>query len=327
MSRKRRSRKPQESVEVTERAYTSDGQEAGNPNSGTTLLHVVGNWSFYSAVSIVFVIFVALRGMIVNFSGDFSMAIEYVQIKVFNDGALAWFAYIFVGLLILGATFAVPAIFVLLATKLVNENTRFLDKRYKNLYENHKKLPWVHWVIFFILSFLCSSFIFVVINLYLGGGSYKDILAAWLVSLQFVIVSSLAYIFVIYLYVFYRGTNLKKLSLRRISIGMVVFLLGVLVVFPSNSDIINGGSSDNVYCIQEWDHGQDKNPSGKKVNALPIKYDPEGVQFFTGEYENRRWENVHREYIQFEKGYKVTSGVCKPSISSSQPPQYSRSPQ
>ena len=34
-------------------------------------------------------------------------------------------------------------------------------------------------------------------------------------------------------------------------------------------------------------------------------------------------QNVHREYLQFEKGYKVTSGVCESSsnASSISPPQ------
>ena len=49
---------------------------------------------------------------------------------------------------------------------------------------------------------------------------------------------------------------------------------------------------------------------------------------FTGEYDNstKTWKNegengIHREYLQFERGYKVTSGVCESGSSSVHPPQ------
>lgn len=53
--------------------------------------------------------------------------------------------------------------------------------------------------------------------------------------------------------------------------------------------------------------------------SLPVSYDTRGVHVFTGNYDpgTGKWTNVNREYLQFEKGYKVTSGACKPNSSTS----------
>lgn len=120
----------------------------------------------------------------------------------------------------------------------------------------------------------------------------------------------------------------------------LIFLL--IVLFPALSSM-SYGYIDVAYrrgyvsCISS------ENESFSK-NGIPISYDSRGVHIFTGEYypdeslkyyngisleKGYRWRNVHREYLQFEKGYKVTSGACKPgsNTSSTQPPPYSRSPQ
>lgn len=84
-------------------------------------------------------------------------------------------------------------------------------------------------------------------------------------------------------------------------------------------DVINWDGSGYASCIKDG-----SNPNDKGVTALPISYDTRGVQVFTGEYDSnsKKWKNegengIHREYLQFEKGYKVTSGACKPSSNAS----------
>ena len=89
--------------------------------------------------------------------------------------------------------------------------------------------------------------------------------------------------------------------------------------------VINWDGSGYASCIKDR-----SNPDDKGVTALPISYDTRGVQVFTGEYDSnsKKWKNegenvIHREYLQFEKGYKVTSGACKSGsgMSSVPPPQ------
>lgn len=120
----------------------------------------------------------------------------------------------------------------------------------------------------------------------------------------------------------------------------LVFLLIVLLPALSSKSY---GYIDVAYrrgyvsCISSENEGFSK-------TGIPISYDSRGVHIFTGEYypdesleyyngisseKGYRWRNVHREYLQFEKGYKITSGACKPgsNTSSTQPPPHSRSPQ
>ena len=66
---------------------------------------------------------------------------------------------------------------------------------------------------------------------------------------------------------------------------------------------------------------------------MQYKYEARGVYVFRGEIkannESKKYlSNVNREFLFFEKGYKVTSGVCRQSSPSfKQPPQYSQPPQ
>jgi|GEM_PF-1868856 putative NADH-ubiquinone oxidoreductase chain 2 len=116
-------------------------------------------------------------------------------------------------------------------------------------------------------------------------------------------------------------------NLFKICIMVIPFLL--FVSFPMWSPMyrpgfLNGGSS--VYCISG-------NNGEKPVDAIPYKYEARGVYVFRGEIKtnnegNKYLSNVNREFLFFEKGYKVTSGVCRQSSPSfKQPPQYSRPPQ
>ena len=107
---------------------------------------------------------------------------------------------------------------------------------------------------------------------------------------------------------------------------MVVSVFGVLFLSDSDmADILVGRKEADLSCIKDM-----SNPNDKGVTALPISYDARGVQVFTGEYDSnsKKWKNegenvIHREYLQFEKGYKVTSGACNSGsgTSSVHPPQ------
>lgn len=119
---------------------------------------------------------------------------------------------------------------------------------------------------------------------------------------------------------------IKKIRVLRLVFLVIIFLCVVLPwVGPSyRPSFLNGGSS--VSCI----YG---NNGEEPVEALPYKYEARGVYVFRGEIKTnsegrQSLHDVNREFLLFEKGYKVTSGVCRQSSPSfKQPPQYSRPPQ
>ena len=119
---------------------------------------------------------------------------------------------------------------------------------------------------------------------------------------------------------------IKKIRVLRLVFLVIIFLCVVLPwVGPSyKPSFLNGGSS--VSCI----YG---NNGEEPVEALPYKYEARGVYVFRGEIKTnsegrQSLHDVNREFLLFEKGYKVTSGVCRQSSPSfKQPPQHPRPPQ
>lgn len=119
---------------------------------------------------------------------------------------------------------------------------------------------------------------------------------------------------------------IKKIRVLRLVFLVIIFLCVVLPwVGPSyRPSFLNGGSS--VSCI----YG---NNGEEPVEALPYKYEARGVYVFRGEIKTnsegrQSLHDVNREFLLFEKGYKVTSGVCRQSSPSfKQPPQHPRPPQ
>lgn len=289
--------------------------------------HMIAHWAFYSSVSLAFVIILAIRGMIVSFSGDVSMAVEFVQVKILS-GNLMWAVSLFVGLALISAIFLVP---IVVARKLLCKITSkaSADRRHWGRRE------WWYFLLFLLLNFLLTYMILVMVMLYLAGGSYKHIWQAFGGVLGYIFLGCVIYCLVIVLY-YVSGFKLNNYVQEAF-----VFVLGlsliVLLTAPNGTmDVMNGGYGKGVSCVQDWDYNEDKNPSGTKIDALPVEYDTRGVHIFTGNYipvvydgsVTGRWENVHRDYIQFEKGYKVTSGACKRSsnASSKQLPQSTPSP-
>lgn len=131
--------------------------------------------------------------------------------------------------------------------------------------------------------------------------------------------------------------NFYKIIIFLISRKTIFFFCALLVslltvLFPALS-IGSYGAIDVAYrkgyisCMSSED-------GSSSEKGIPISYDSRGVNIFTGDYyldesleyfngENMekgyRWRNVHRKYLQLEKGYKVTSGVCEsPSVHPSQ---------
>lgn len=111
-----------------------------------------------------------------------------------------------------------------------------------------------------------------------------------------------------------RNICISKFSL----VSLVVIFIVLPWIGPSYTpNFLNGGRS--VSCISG-------NNGEEPVDALPYKYESRGVYVFRGEIktndEGKQYlRNVNREFLLFEKGYKVTSGVCESGSSSVHPPQ------
>lgn len=99
-------------------------------------------------------------------------------------------------------------------------------------------------------------------------------------------------------------------NLFKICIIVIPFLLfGTFSLWSPmyRPGFLNGGSS--VSCISG-------NNGEVPVGAIPYKYEARGVYVFRGEIKTdgggkEYLHDVNREFLFFEKGYKVTSGACK----------------
>ena len=123
-----------------------------------------------------------------------------------------------------------------------------------------------------------------------------------------------------------RGGDYENIYNILTVVVLVVSVFGTLFLSESDMiDILVGTKEGDVSCVRDR-----SNPNDKGVTALPVSYSDRGVQVFTGEYNSnsKKWKNggengIHREYLQFEKGYKITSGACNSgsNTSSVRPPQ------
>ena len=101
----------------------------------------------------------------------------------------------------------------------------------------------------------------------------------------------------------------EKINLKVYVLIATFFMFLIINLTGDFVGVINWDGSGYASCIKDR-----SNPNDKGVTALPISYDAR---------KNEGENVIHREYLQFEKGYKVTSGACNsgsgtPSASPSQ---------
>lgn len=276
-------------------------------------------WTFISLGSFLFMSAIAIRAYTIKFSGNYSVAIDYVQSYTLS-GPYKWITYSIIYFLVGVASVGVPF---------------FLGYRYvqKQKYKENQKVWSILCNIVWncVLSGFIGGILFIFLVLYYSGLDIIHWGDAIYISRE-LLITNIALMF-IYIFIYHtqrlgvrvvRKEKYEKVYNILFSIIMIISLFGTLFLSDSDiADILVGGKEGDVSCVKDT-----SNPEDKGVTALPVSYDARGVQVFTGEYESnvKKWKGegengIHREYLQFEKGYKVTSGVCESGSPSGHPSQ------
>ena len=276
-------------------------------------------WIFIALGSFLFIFLIAVRIYTIKFSGNFSVAIDYVQSYI-PLGPYKWITYSIISLLVGLGGIGIPF---------------FLGYRYvqKQKYKENQKVWSILCNIVWncVLSGFIGGILFIVLVLYYSGLDITHWGDAIYISRE-LLITNIALMF-IYIFIYHtqrlgvrvvRKEKYEKVYNILFSIIMIISLFGTLFLSDSDiADILVGGKEGDVSCVKDT-----SNPEDKGVTALPVSYDARGVQVFTGEYESnvKKWKGegengIHREYLQFEKGYKVTSGVCESGSHSGHPSQ------
>lgn len=279
------------------------------------------NWFVISSLSIICLCITLVRAYSVTFSGNIGVAAEYVQYYMTgNIYKLVTFISFPIGFIV--ATIIIP---VCISTLLIRDNKYgkvkgVLRNALQASVNNNKNLLMRRMLFVILIIFLISSSInffilyFLVVKIEYVYWIFTRSLAISFCSLCIPFIMSTVCVFT--------GNKVK------VKVCVLVATFVMMLIINLSGDfvgVINWDGSGYASCIKDR-----SNPDDKGVTALPISYDTRGVQVFTGEYDSnsKKWKNegenvIHREYLQFEKGYKVTSGVCKSGsgMSSVPPPQ------
>lgn len=274
-------------------------------------------WIFITIGSYLFMVSVLVYAYTDIFSGDIVNATDYVQYYVINN---SYRVILFLIITIIPISlFFYPwfSLSYMFYKEPKGENKKKFEKFYKLINMYIKSFGPI-WVISIVLAILCY-----ILSLSSYSTTYRNrnqILSSDIEKKVSSIVVFMVIIFFLSLMIF----GCMYLTLSDLSNGIIfiisffsillyigsIFLVFRMVIF----------SYSGVSCVV--DSYNSKN-SGR--TSLPVSYDTRGVHVFTGNYDpgTGKWTNVHREYLQFEKGYKVTSGVCESSsnASSISPPQ------
>ena len=274
-------------------------------------------WIFITIGSYLFMVSVLVYAYTDIFSGDIVNATDYVQYYVINN---SYRVILFLVITIIPISlFFYPwfSLSYMVYKEPKSGNKNKLEKFYKliNMYIKSFGPIWVISIVLAILYYILSLSSYS--TTYRNG---NQILSSDIEKNMSSIVVFMVIIFFLSLMIF----GCMYLTLSGLSNGIIfitsffsillyigsIFLVFRMVIF----------SYSGVSCVV--DSYNSKN-SGR--TSLPVSYDTRGVHVFTGNYDpgTGKWTNVHREYLQFEKGYKVTSGVCESSsnASSISPPQ------
>ena len=265
-------------------------------------------WIFIALGSFLFIFLIAVRIYTIKFSGNFSVAIDYVQSYI-PLGPYKWITYSIISLLVGVGSLGIP---FYLGYKYVRKQKNIGKRRIRSI------LYSIIWNCF--LSCFLGGILLIVVILYYTGSDVNYWGDAIYISKKLLITN----IFFIFLYIFLyhvfraRAYMVGGIDYEKIynifAVAIMVFsVFGVLFLSDSDmADILVGRKEADLSCIKDM-----SNPNDKGVTALPVSYDNRGVQVFTGEYVSgeKKWKNdqgmvVHREYLQFDRGYKVMPGAC-----------------
>lgn len=248
-------------------------------------------WILISFLLSLFVYAVAIRGYVMYFSGNSDAAVEYVNAFILG-GSYKWIFFTAINVILFLIFIGTPIMTIDIT----------VEKYYRE-WENFRISHKIRIVLIAALVQLACELIVLIFVQNILGSSERFI---------FSFVKFIFLIIVLFLSLESYENNLKNIIF--ITIPLLIF--AIYFLFPFNPmDSLNRNNSDYVSCIKDV-----SNPDKPGVNALPVSYDSRGVQVFTGEYdsESKKWKNdkdngnvVHREYLQFNKGYQVLPGACE----------------
>ena len=304
-----------------------ESKKDGNEDDKNPKLNIFGivkeYWFIIPLLTFVYALYIYIVIYYPTFDYDLPITIEYVQEQIAN-GFYKWILY---SILIAGIQ-TVSYIPPLMAIGNFIKR-RSVDKCCKNIMLIISTILWF----FYCLCMENTPVYYLAAIIILGpkkfnqkieGGFYEVFMNTLLFYIFWIVVTVGTIVYIAYCTLCGKsGSQINCSSnLFKICIIGMPFLLFVILPLLSpmyGPGFLNGGSS--VYCISG-------NNGEKPVDAIPYKYEARGVYVFRGKIETNNegknyLSNVNREFLFFEKGYKVTSGVCESSsnASSVSPPQ------
>lgn len=262
-------------------------------------------WFFITIGSYLFMVSISVFVYTDMFSGDIINATDYVQNYVINNSYRVIFFLIITIMPISMIFYPWFSLSYMFYKEPKGENKSKFEKVCKliNMYIVSFGPLWVIFIVFVIFYSLLSSSLYPT-TLRNGSQIFNSATVFRMVS------GGIILSLVIFGFIYATLSGFSKIFIFVMSIfSILLYIFSILFVFR-----IFIFSYSGVSCVV--DSYNSKN-SGR--TSLPVSYDTRGVHVFTGNYDpsTGKWINVHREYLQFEKGYKVTSGACKPNSSTS----------
>ena len=281
-------------------SHINNSKEPKNP-VGSFFGFIKQWWIFITIGSYLFMVSVLVYAYTDIFSGDIINATDYVQYYAIN---YSYRVILFLGITIVPISLIFYPWFSM--SYMVYKESKGKNKsrfgkvcKLINMYAVSFGPIWVMFTVFLFFYYISS---FPYLTTYRNGSQIFN-------SIIYIVMIFLSSLFIFGgMYLFSSGLSNGLIFITSIIsiISCVVFAFFVFKIFVF--------SFSGVSCVV--DSYNSKN-SGR--TSLPVSYDTRGVHVFTGNYDpsTEKWINVHREYLQFEKGYKVTSGACKPNSSTS----------
>lgn len=258
-------------------------------------------WALISVSSFALTIALLIGAYSSVFSGDIGASIEYVQAYISSMGITKIAVILVLVMLSFTVLFFIPA----------HASRWWFEEKWQGK-SILKRFLWAGFVYAIcIVGALFAGLIFT----FLSGGYFTDPSTArgyFKDFLIWVLCSITLFIFATPILLdFMKACHVKEKRSRRSWITIIVVVIAMVGSLWSPENILlfinNGKDEGYIACV----YG-DRVINGKSEffaeTAIPVSYDTKGVHVFSGEYNNKRWTNVRREYLYFDEGYKVIFG-------------------
>lgn len=256
-------------------------------------------WVLISVGSFALMIALLVGGYSAVFSGDIGASIEYVQAYISSMGITKIAIILVVVMLSFTVLFVMPA----------HASLWWFEKKW----QGKSKIKGILWgLVVYAIGIMGALFISLIFTFLSGGLTAPGKAVGYFIYFLITVLLLVTYFILIMLILMGSlGVVIKEERSRRSWTTRI--LVGVMIVtpllYPENIlSVINSGNDEGyVACV----YG-DRFINGKSEffteTVIPVSYDTKGVHVFSGEYNNKKWTNVRREYLYFDEGYKVKFG-------------------